>query len=297
MNTRLLRTFLVLAQTQNVTRAAEAVHLAQSSVSDQLQVLEAELGFELFSRTKQGLRLTPEGEVLKVYAEDILALVSEAKTAVASAAGRIDESLTIGTLETIGSAWLPELLADFQRQQSGCALHMKIAGSGELLQGVVDGTLDAAFCFDKGELDERLVKRVILFEPLVFIGAPESTKKATTTDQGANTPPRFITTERGCIYRHLFEQGIATANMPPPVIVSEVGSITAIGRLVAAGVGNALVPRMAVAEMLDTGKVVEQPWPGKIKAASLVMIWRRRRAQSPALQLLLAAASQWTVIR
>ncbi|WP_373467437.1 LysR family transcriptional regulator substrate-binding protein [Serratia fonticola] len=95
----------------------------------------------------------------------------------------------------------------------------------------------------------------------------------------------------------MFDHVFATANLPPPVIASEVGSISAIGRLVAAGVGHALVPRMAVAEMLEAGKVVERPWPGKVETASLVLIWRRRRIQSPALKLLLTAAEQWTVIR
>ncbi|KFK93149.1 MULTISPECIES: LysR family transcriptional regulator [unclassified Serratia (in: enterobacteria)] len=297
MNTRLLKTFLVVAQTQNVTRAAEVVHLAQSSVSDQLQVLEAELGFELFSRTRQGLRLTPAGEALKSYAEDILALVSEAQSAVALAADRREQSLTLGALETIGSLWLPVPLADLQRQQPDLGLQMKITGSGQLLQGVADGTLDAAFCFDKGELDERLNKRVISSEPLVFIGAPESAKASLTISLESIPALRFITTEQGCIYRHLFTQVFATAKLPPPVIAAEVGSITAIGRLVAAGAGYALVPRIAVAEMLEAGKVVELPWPGQIGTAPLVLIWRRRRVQSPALKRLLAAAEQWASIR
>ena len=293
MRTRLLKTFLTVAQTQNVTRAAEKIHLAQSSVSDQLQVLEVELGFELFVRTRQGLRLTSAGEVLKSYAEDILALVSEAQTSMASAAGRVSGSLTVGALETIGAVWLPTLLAKFQHQQPNLGLHMKIAGSDALLQGVADGTLDSALCFDKGELDGRLIKRVISREPLVFIGAPGPAEETTALNLASITSRRFITTERGCVYRHLFDRVFTAADIPPPVMISEVGSITAIGRLVAAGLGNALVPRMAVAEMLAAGDVIEYSWPGDIGAASLILIWRRRRVQPPALKLLLAAADQW----
>ena len=53
-----------------------------------------------------------------------------------------------------------------------------------------------------------------------------------------------------------------------------------------------LVPRLAVVEALDRGEVVELPWPGSARTASLVMIWRRRRVQPPALKLLLAAAGE-----
>ena len=61
MHPRLLKTFLAVARTRNVTRAAAEVNLAQSSVSDQIQALEAELGANLFTRSRRGLELTPTG--------------------------------------------------------------------------------------------------------------------------------------------------------------------------------------------------------------------------------------------
>ena len=77
-----------------------------------------------------------------------------------------------------------------------------------------------------------------------------------------------------------------------PKLAAEVGSIGAIAGLVASGVGMGLVPRLAVADALDRGEIVELPWPGSARTASLVMIWRRRRVQPPALKLLLAAAAK-----
>jgi DNA-binding transcriptional LysR family regulator len=101
----------------------------------------------------------------------------------------------------------------------------------------------------------------------------------------------FVATEVGCIYRHLFDKAFAEAGIAAPKLAAEVGSIGMIARLAAAGVGMGLVPRLAVADALDRGEIVEMPWPGSVRAASLVMIWRRRRVQPPALNLLLAAAS------
>lgn len=101
---------------------------------------------------------------------------------------------------------------------------------------------------------------------------------------------RFVVTEAGCIYRHLFDEAFAEAGIASPRFAAEVGSIGTIARLVAAGAGLGLVPRLAVVEALDRGEVIEMPWPGPVKTASLAMIWRRRRVQPPALKLLLAAA-------
>src|SRR5690242_6782996 len=74
MNPRQLKTFLAVAKQGNITRAASEANLAQSSLSDQMQALEEELGVPLFERSRQGVTLTPAGDVLKSYAEEILAL-------------------------------------------------------------------------------------------------------------------------------------------------------------------------------------------------------------------------------
>ncbi|RVD63923.1 LysR family transcriptional regulator substrate-binding protein, partial [Mesorhizobium sp. M7A.F.Ca.ET.027.03.2.1] len=100
----------------------------------------------------------------------------------------------------------------------------------------------------------------------------------------------FVATEPGCIYRHMFDTAFAEAGVAAPRLAAEVGSIGAIARLVAAGAGPALVPRLAVTDALARGEIVELPWPGPMRTAPLTMIWRRRRVQPPALRQLLTAA-------
>lgn len=284
MHPRLLRTFLAVARHLNITRAAQDVHLAQSSVSDQIQALEAELGASLFSRSRQGLRLTPAGEALKPHAEDILALTDDARAAVDVAAGKTGGSVTIGALETIASAKLPRWLSSFRQAHPGIDLHLKVMGSGDLLRGVEAGAIDVAFCFDKGGADERLARRTVSAEPLVLIVPP-----GRDLAPGALASVGFVATEPGCIYRHLFETALAAMGIDAPKVAVEAGSIGAIVRLVAAGAGIGVVPRLAAADALDRGEIVELPWPGPVGTAVLQMVWRRRRIQQPALKLLLAA--------
>ncbi|UVK51650.1 LysR family transcriptional regulator [Mesorhizobium sp. AR02] len=292
MHPRLLRTFLAVARCRNITRAAEAVHLAQSSVSDQIQTLEAELGAALFTRTKAGLELTPAGLALKPIAEDLLRLDGEARAAVLLAAGQTSGALTIGALETIASARLAPWLPGFQASHPDIIVRMKVADSGTLLRLLRDGDIDVAFCFERRDgakdADERLARRTIGAEPLVLVAAPA--QGIAPRDLAGLAAQRFVATEPGCIYRHMFDTAFAEAGMAAPKLAAEVGSIGAIARLVAAGAGLGLVPRLAVSDALERGDLVELPWPGRAQAAPLTMIWRRRRVQPLALRQLLAAA-------
>ncbi|MDX8515579.1 LysR family transcriptional regulator [Mesorhizobium captivum] len=293
MHPRLLKTFLAVAHTRNVTRAAAEVHLAQSSVSDQIQALEAELGASLFTRSRQGLELTPAGEALKPYAEQLLALADDARAAIDAAKGEAAGRLAIGALETIASAKLPGWLADFQAAHPDIDIKLKIAGSGELLRRLGDGEIDVAFCFDRSgasAADERFARRVVGAEPLVLIAPPGENR--TQLDLAELAERRFVATDTGCVYRAMIDKAFAEAGLGGPKLAAEAGSIDAIAGLVAAGAGFGIVPRLAVAAALDRGEVAELAWPGPVRAAELVMIWRRRRVKPPPLKALLAAAGE-----
>jgi len=292
MHPRLLKTFLAVARTRNVTRAANEVHLAQSSVSDQIQALEAELGAVLFTRSRQGLELTPAGEVLKPYAEDLLALTGDARAAIdATKVGKAG-TVSIGALETIASARLAGWLAGFRAAHPGIDIKLKIAGSGDLLRRLGDSEIDVAFCFerppeiDTGETDLRLARRVVAVEPLALIAPPGDNRPD--VDLAALAEKHFVATETGCVYRAMVDKAFAEAGLGKPSLAAEAGSIDAIAGLVAAGAGFGLVPRLAVAAAIDRGEVAELAWPGPVRSAEVVMIWRRRRVQPPALKQFLA---------
>lgn len=285
MHPRLLRTFLAIARHGNVTRAAAEVNLAQSSVSDQLQSLEGELGVSLFERTRAGLVLTPAGEALKPYAEEMLNLADDARAAV----GRDGGAVTLGAPETIAAARLGPWLANFRADHPDIDIRVKIGGSGELLGKLAAGEIDIVFCFDTGQADERFVRRRIGEEPLVLISGPGV---AAPSDLPGLSHLKFIATEQGCAYRHLFDKAFTDAGLDPPKPGAEVGSIGMIARLVANGAGFGLVPRLGATEAIERGEVRATAWPGPVDTAALAMIWRRRRVQPAALKALLATADQ-----
>ncbi|WP_192384788.1 LysR family transcriptional regulator, partial [Mesorhizobium silamurunense] len=235
MHPRLLKTFLAVARTRNVTRAAAEVNLAQSSVSDQIQALEAELGAGLFTRSRQGLELTPAGEALKPYAEQLLALADDARAAIDVTKAETAGTLSIGALETIASVKLAGWLADFRAVHSGIDIKLKIGGSGGLLRMLGEGEIDVAFCFersDAGEPDKRFARRVVAAEPLVLIAPPGENRMD--VDLAELAEKRFVATETGCVYRAMVDMAFAEAGLGGPKLAAEVGSIDAIAGLVAA---------------------------------------------------------------
>jgi DNA-binding transcriptional LysR family regulator len=292
MHPRLLKTFLAAAHNRNFTRAAAEVHLAQSSVSDQIQSLEAELGAALFIRSRHGLELTRAGQALALYAEKMLVLAEEARAAVTAAGGQEPLSIDIGALETIAAIRLPAWLSAFRGNHPGISLRLKVAGSGELLRELETGEIDIAFCFDQADLDQRFVKRMIATEPLVLVTPADEAFRNWTPGLEELSAANFLATETGCVYRAMLDRAFCEAGLGAPKLAAEVGSIGAIAQMVAAGSGIGLVPRLAIADALRRGDVRAAPWPGPTQIAPLVMIWRRRRVQPPLLRSLLAAVSE-----
>ncbi|MDG4895135.1 LysR family transcriptional regulator [Mesorhizobium sp. WSM4976] len=296
MHSRLLKTFLAVARTGNVTRVAQEVNLAQSSVSDQIQALETELGASLFIRSRQGLTLTPAGEALKPYAENLLALADEARSAVDATRAGTPGSLSIGALETIASARLAPWLAGFRADHAGIEIKLRIAGSGDLLRRLGEGEIDVAFCFerppalDTGASDQRLARRVVAVEPLALIAPPGDNH--VDVDLATLAEKHFVATETGCVYRAMVDKAFGEAGLGKPRLAAEAGSIDAIAGLVAAGAGFGLVPRLAVAAAIERGEVAELAWPGSVRSADIVMVWRRRRVQPPALKAFLTALAE-----
>lgn len=256
-----------------------------------MQSLEQELGVQLFERSRHGVALTPAGHVMHTYATEIVALNEEAKIAVRASAGNDDKSLTIGTLETIATEKLAAFLPAFRIAHPEIGLTLRIGGSGDLQRWLEDGSIELAITFDRGQKDERFIDRLLSQEPMALIAGANLGAPPPVTFIGLSELP-FIATQEGCVYRHLFDRAFAEVAVASPPIAAQVDSVATIIRLVAAGTGYGLVPRLALNAYPTRGDFLELPWPGKTPTASLVMVWRRRRVQPPPLSLMLAAAQK-----
>ena len=110
MELRVLQYFLAVAREQNVSRAAESLHLSQPTLSRQLRDMEEELGKQLFIRGSRRITLTDEGMILRKRAEEILDLVKKTETEIAVTDSSISGDVYIGAGETEGVHFLTNCL-------------------------------------------------------------------------------------------------------------------------------------------------------------------------------------------
>lgn len=146
MDTQTLKTFLLLAKLKNFTQTAEQLFVAQSTVTNRIAELEAELGKPLFLRNKRSVALTAEGDTFYRYAERMIELENTALLDIHSIR-QYENSLHIGTTNTIYECHLQPYMKNWMKDHPNDALKITIGHSAELIRSLQDGILDIAYCF------------------------------------------------------------------------------------------------------------------------------------------------------
>ena len=169
-----LKTFMVLANTKNYTRAANQLFVAQSTITNRINELERDLGFRLFHRTNRMVELTPEGEQFRRYAEKVIEL-TENSLAEISSAQKYDHYLRIGCADSIYEGHLAELILKHRKKHPKDYLKISIGLTEHLLEQIQDDMLDVVFTYlplHKNSVQCKLYKQ----DTLVLVTDIENTK-------------------------------------------------------------------------------------------------------------------------
>lgn len=142
IETRLLQYFLAVAREQNITRAAEALYIAQPTLSRQMMELEQQLGKQLFIRGKRKLTLTEEGNFLRSRAQEILELMDNTEAAFHTEKTMLSGHITIGCGETIAMDEIAGLLADFHNDYPDVQFHTHSGDADLVLDRLDKGLVD-----------------------------------------------------------------------------------------------------------------------------------------------------------
>ena len=133
-----LEAYLEAANRGSVRRAADALYLSQPSVSARVQTLESEVGVALFHRTARGVRLTDMGRIFLPFAQRSMETLRRGREVLESVRQTSAGILNMATARVIGTYGLPETLQKFQQLYPDANLHIKVGGSSDVLQMVVD---------------------------------------------------------------------------------------------------------------------------------------------------------------
>src|SRR5918912_957434 len=144
MTLQQLRYFLSAAEHGSFSAAAEALHMAQPSLSDQIRRLEAELGVPLFARTGRRLELTEAGRMLRPHAERTLAAAEEAAESVKEVRTLTGGTASFGTFGSAHHYLLGGLVQDFRRRYPDVRVRVVGQNSAEVADAVREGELEAA---------------------------------------------------------------------------------------------------------------------------------------------------------
>lgn len=269
-----LRYFVAAARLLHFTHAAEEMCVSQPSLSQQIASLERELGTALFLRQGRSVQLTDAGEVLLRHATRILEEEAAARRAVQEVLGLERGRITIWTLPTPGQHLLPPLLAAFRQAhpQIGVVLRETVPARA-VAEAVAEGRADVGIVHLPYQV-EGLQERVLLREELALVtpsNHPLTQQHRVTLADTAQED--FIWAPEGATAAHPLYLACLAAGFEPRIACVS-GSAQGMQALVAAGLGIALLPRLAIAP-LPGACVVELALPRPTR--TLAAVWRADR--------------------
>jgi DNA-binding transcriptional LysR family regulator len=283
MNLNHLAVFHAVARAGGVTRGAERVDISQPAASKQLRQLERALGVRLFDRAGRGVRLSRAGELLADYAGRLFGLAREAEQAMADVRGVRRGKLVLGASTTIGNYLLPGVLAAFWRKHPQVELLVEVGNTEQVHRRLAAHDLDVGLTEGFVEAD-GLVAEVFARDELVVIAAPRHplAGRRRVSVKALHDQP-CVLREPGSGTRAVEERALAGLGLRLQPVMA-LGSTEAVKRVVAAGVGVAIVSRLSVRAECAAGTLAVLPVDGLSLDRPLHLVRRKGQRDGPALE-------------
>ena len=154
MEIRTLRYFLAVAREENMTEAANVLHVTQPTLSRQIAELERELGVTLFDRTNRACVLTGEGMRLRQRAEEILSLVEQTEAELADDEHELSGNIRIGAGETQAMRHVLDAFAELHRENPGVTIELYTGNADSVEERLERGLLDFALLIEPVNLEK-----------------------------------------------------------------------------------------------------------------------------------------------
>jgi len=278
MDLTLSRSFVEVARSGSLTRAAGRLGITQSALSRRIQHLEAQLGARLLLRGRHGIELTEEGRIAFEAAQRLLAAWQQLKEEIALHQGLESGQVRIGGGATAVSFILPPAIAAFQRQHPRVLFQLKEAGSSEIAEDVLNGQLELGIV-TLPLRSRELTARSLIDDDIVLVARRDhplaQQRPLRVCDLSGEG---FVGFEAGTALRQLIDNALREAGLELQVVM-ELRSIPSILRMVATTGHLAFVSRLALADARD---IVELPVQGLHIRRRLAVISRARGQLSAA---------------
>jgi DNA-binding transcriptional LysR family regulator len=278
----------MIAEEGNLTRAARRLNASQPAVSAHVKALEDELGLALFLRTPKGMVLTADGLKLKEHADRVLATIEEMSDAAGRMRGLLQGELRIGINAEPETLRIPELFTCMKTHHPGLHIHLLQAMTGEVLNKLEEGALDAGFMYGENGSERLWVTK--LKQMRLVVAGPNSWRNrlaAATAAQLGSFP--WITTPGDCPFHTVAEDFFKRHGLEPQQ-VAVVDQESIIRSMVRAGAGLSLLQEQEVIGDVASERLAI--WAKEPLTMTLSFACLKRRKDEPRLQTLFSILSR-----
>jgi len=289
MNLNQLHYFISVAETGSFTKAAMNHYISQTAITQQIRVLEENVGTRLFDRNSRPVTLTAAGKVFLKDAREIVSKMDTALLRTREASTGLEGELRIGYTKGYEHSDLPKHLRSFHHEYPNVLLSCYRCDTDILAAGLINGTYDVIFTWDSTNLRQennlqlRLAEEVPLCVAL-YAHHPLAKKKQLTRKDLRHETILFMSPSGtgesfgDDFYIRLYQQ----AGYQPNILMRS-NDMESILMMVAAEEGVSIVPAYSHTWNIGTENIVFVPLVGKGETEEILIVWRKQD-DNPALQ-------------
>jgi DNA-binding transcriptional LysR family regulator len=286
-----LRVLVAVADEGGFTRAAEALHVAQPAISQQIKALESQVGETLIDRATR--QPTPAGRILITHARSAMSGLEQAEIEVKELAGLKRGSVRIGAIHWLEPLDLPSLVGAFHGRYPGISIRLQEENAADMFAMVLEGDLDLVFSnVVPGEaVPSGLSQHTLFVEDLVVATRPShSLVQRGSCGLSDLAGERLIAFRRGSAFYKTVDAALRRAGISP-TFAMETSDLAMVRNLVSRGLGVALVPRsLAEADGRPIGIIEIEPLAPK---RTVALTWSSSGVSSSAAEAFMSFALDW----
>ncbi|WP_371366146.1 HTH-type transcriptional regulator GltC [Sporomusa rhizae] len=278
MEIRQLKYFLAIAEARQITKAASQLHITQPPLSQQMLLLEKELGVQLLERTKKQIKLTEAGCILQNRAEQIIELINSTINEVQEAANGVSGKLKIGTITSSGRSLIPEYIQKFHQTYPKVSFDLRLGDSRRILELLNAGIIEIGLV--RLPVDSSLYNYITLpKESMVMVALPDTIttrdKETFSFDKIKDKP--LLLHRR---YESIISDYCSQAGFKPNILCTS-DDTTSLLIWAKLGLGIAIVPETAI-NLLQESPLLIQKITSPVIITVGAIIWLKKHSLSTA---------------
>jgi LysR family cyn operon transcriptional activator len=294
MELRHVRYFDAVAETLNFTRAAERLHVTQSTLSHQIRQMEDELGSVLFDRSGKKVRMTEAGEILRSYMTPALEQIDRGVQALRGAGELLTGKLRLGTTPSFNTRMVPSCVATYMHHYPAIQVTVEELAAGMIVRRLAAGHLDLAVSYRPPDSSDLWFEPLYNEELKLVVASSHPLAKRRRVRMVELHHVRMVLLPSQFQTRKLLDDCFEAAGAEP-LVAAQLNSIAPMIELVRQTGLAAIIAETAVTPADDLRVIpLEDPTPIRTPG----MLWHKGATRSPAIKhfadIIRRAASQST---